>query len=292
MAYKSIHDNFWRDNDIKLLSSDEKLFLVYAITNPHAHFSGIYCLPRPFIEYELGFSLNLIDKCIDTLSEGYRKGIDTVSKGENTVSKGVDRVSEGNFFLRYDSDKDVLWVRSMLKYQVFMRKVSPKVISGIKNHMLALPLTPLLGEFSRHYAELKLPFFDLRAIPYTTLPFLSVSESVSVSEISGNLAQLTEGDKVRLERLLEKLSGNGFNPYAFLQKALLAEIPLEVCEKVLKKLIKYKENIVNPWGYAVDILKKDYAEFNYAKNLEEHFRLKGMNTAGIFKSLAKGPKEE
>ncbi len=163
MAYKNIHENFWRDREIKKLTSEEKLFLIYTITGPHSHFSGIYFLPKPYIVNDLGFSDRQIDRCL------------------NTLGRGIDTLSDGKFFMKYDVDKEIIWIRNMLRYQVFLKKVSPKIVQGIKNQLISLPLSPLLHEFSQYYAEMKLPFFAPDSIPYPMQSFLSVTESVTVS---------------------------------------------------------------------------------------------------------------
>lgn len=182
MAYKNIHENFWRDGDIKSLPNEEKLFLIYAITGPHAHVSGIYFLPKPYIVNDLGFGEKLINRCLHTLSIGYRKGIDTHS--------------EDKFILKYDSTKEIIWIRNMLRYQVYHKKVSPKIVAAVRNHLISLPLSRLQHEFSKYYHELNLPFFDPKSIPYPVRLQETVKETVEVTETE-SVSKGNDADKRR-----------------------------------------------------------------------------------------------
>lgn len=214
MAYKNIHENFWRDREIKALPNEEKLFLIYVITGPHAHVSGIYFLPKAYIVNDLAFSEKLIDRCIDTLSKGYRRGIDMVSIG---YQKGIDTKSDEKFILKYDSDKEIIWIRNMLRYQVFHKKVSPKIVSAVRNHLLSLPISWLNHEFSKYYHELQLPFFAPESIPYAVSTQVTVKETVSVSE-KESVSNIHAANKQRFldyvfltseehQRLKEQLNG-------------------------------------------------------------------------------------
>lgn len=89
--YRTIASSFWTDPKVKHLNSGGKLLLLYLITNPHTHVSGIYVLPRVVIQLET---------CIAG------KGIDTL----------CDTLSSLEIAL-FDPSKDVVWVKNMLSYQ-------------------------------------------------------------------------------------------------------------------------------------------------------------------------------
>jgi len=166
VAYKNIHENFWRDEDIKKLPRDARHFLFYLITCPSSHYSGIFYIPFPTITFESGFTEREIRKNIDTLSIGYPR-----------VKTTADMQSKDKFFLKYDIRTSVIWIRNMLKYQAFMKKQSDKLITGLRNYLISLPISPLLHDFSQYYAEFKLPFFAPESIPYPLLPYKTEEET-------------------------------------------------------------------------------------------------------------------
>lgn len=172
MAYKNIHENFWRDGDIRTLSSDDQLMLLYLITNHHSHFSGIYHLPKEYIAADLNWTPQKIDRAFENLR-----------KEKIGLSIGLSNdLSKVRFFMKYDLSTSVIWIRTMLKHQITHRKMNSKQFKAVCNHMLSLPFSELLIEFAQYYGQhnaLQLPFFDADLLPYHTV---SVSEAVSASE--------------------------------------------------------------------------------------------------------------
>lgn len=122
MAYKNIHDCFWTDSKVRKLSKDEKLLLLYLITSPHSHYTGLYYLPQEFMKLESGVDP---DKIIPSL--------------------------EAKGFIRYDPDNLVIWIRNMATYQ--MTGKSKSLIQGAVRHLESLE-TLLTEEFREYYSEL------------------------------------------------------------------------------------------------------------------------------------------
>lgn len=291
MAYKNIHDNFWDDEDVKALSMDERAFLLYVITCRHSHFSGIYHLPKAYITYDLNITIEQVNKYLHTLSIGYRYGISKVSIGS---IEGTNTLNEAKF-LKYDDITQIIWIKNMLKYQVFMKRMSPQIAASIRNNVLSLRPSRLREDFSKHYPELNLPPFALSPIPsadWNSDKCISVSESVTVSEESGCLKPTTE-EMERISQTCQRLEPHGFNAYSFIQKNIKAEIPFKVTEDVLIKTLKRLNQknsapITNIWGYCVKILQRDYADFNYALELAKHQQLKDEDPRDVFTALKQG----
>lgn len=136
MAYSQFHDGFWTDPEIRSLSADEKLLLVWFITNPYRHYSGIYFFEFDLIAPQTGLSDIKV-----------RKGIDTLSKIG---------------FIRYNPKFSMVWVVKMARHEVIRSKntglFSDKQTKGIANHFERLHKCPLIKEFLAHYPELEIPY--------------------------------------------------------------------------------------------------------------------------------------
>jgi hypothetical protein len=89
--YRTIAASFWTDPKVKKLAPEGKLLLLYLITNPYTHVSGIYVLNLKHAAMDIGLNLNTLSRNLDTLS--------------------------GLGFCAFDSDLDVIWVRKMMSYQ-------------------------------------------------------------------------------------------------------------------------------------------------------------------------------
>lgn len=122
MAYKNIHDCFWTDSKVRKLGKDEKLLLLYLITSPHSHYTGVYYLPKELMRLEAGVDP---DKSLTAL-----------------INKE---------FVRYDEENLIIWVVNMAKYQ--MNGKSKQLIQGAIRHVEATE-SPLAEEFMMYYKEL------------------------------------------------------------------------------------------------------------------------------------------
>lgn len=95
-----------------------------------------------------------------------------------------------------------------------------------------------------------------------------------------------EDAKKRISEHCLALKRNGFNPFQFVQKNINAEIPWQVTETVLAEMVKHKQGIKDFWAYALTVLKKKYADFNYAENLKKHMEYKSEAfTKDVLKNL-------
>ena len=126
--YRLIDTRLWSDRKVRKLSPKTKLLFVYFITNPHAHFSGIYYLPLPVIRHETGLSRSTIETGMDTLSKGY--------------------------LVHFDRLSEIVWVVNMLKYQ----GRGKKILQGVANQLESLHTCTLISEFLKHYKHLAIPY--------------------------------------------------------------------------------------------------------------------------------------
>ncbi len=145
--YRTIDAAFWTDPKVRRLNSSGKLLLLYLITNPHTHVSGIYYLPRVLMERETGIP----HKTVDTL---------------------CDRVSKLGI-CEFDSDKDVVWVKNMMRFQGRGEK---NTRSAAHHIMEDLHYSVLIAHFLEFYPEVK------KMVPDSVSD--RVSDRVSSSETS------------------------------------------------------------------------------------------------------------
>lgn len=117
MACKTIDDQFWNDPDIVELKADEKLLLIFLMTNQHAHYTGIYYLPISLLEEEIGTSIKDIEK----------------------VMKGLSLRN----LIKYDYSAKVVWVKIMKLQKNF----SKTQIEGLKCYFGKICHSSLLIEF-------------------------------------------------------------------------------------------------------------------------------------------------
>lgn len=68
MAYRKVDGKFWTDPKVRELAEIDKLIFMYFITNPRAHYSGIYYNPLPMMEFETGIAKERLKKSIDVLT--------------------------------------------------------------------------------------------------------------------------------------------------------------------------------------------------------------------------------
>lgn len=93
-AYRQIYITFWNDEFITTLTSEEKLFYIYLLTNQYVSFSGIYLLTIKMMSLETGLSVQKIKKMLKILTE----------HGKVVYSFDTDEVCLCNF-LKYNSNK-------------------------------------------------------------------------------------------------------------------------------------------------------------------------------------------
>lgn len=131
MAYKTLEDTFWTDPDFEHLSFEEHSFLGYLITNRHAHYCGIYYLPKLFMADETRLTLERVDEYLEALAK---------------------KNSEGKFSALYDEKCKVVWVKNMLRYQA--RATNKKTtLQGTAKQIPTVHGTPLVRQFITYYKE-------------------------------------------------------------------------------------------------------------------------------------------
>lgn len=74
MAIKRIVDtSFWQDATVvDKYTVEDKYFLLYLMTNPHTRQCGIYLLPRKYIAFEMGYSLEVVMSLIKRFQDEYK----------------------------------------------------------------------------------------------------------------------------------------------------------------------------------------------------------------------------
>lgn len=152
MSYKPVNEAFWTDPKVRNLSLKNKLLFLYFITNPHAHYCGLYYLPEPMILFETGMSQIEYQEGIDTLSIGYQVLIDQVNS--------------------------IVWVVNMGKFQLS----SQQQITGAIKHIKELQKTYLKQKFVEKYPKFENEI-DTLSIPYAyPIDTLSIQEKEKEEE--------------------------------------------------------------------------------------------------------------
>lgn len=74
MAIKRIVDtHFWNDDKvIDLFSPEDKLFMLYLLTNPHTTQLGVYPINKKHMAFELGYSIETISVLLDRFQNQYK----------------------------------------------------------------------------------------------------------------------------------------------------------------------------------------------------------------------------
>lgn len=95
MGVKRIVDtSFWTDEKvIEMYSPEDKLFMVYVMTNPHTTQLGIYRLNKRYMAVELGYSSDTIRVLIDRFQNTYKN-------------------------IRYSEETQELAIKNYLKYSI------------------------------------------------------------------------------------------------------------------------------------------------------------------------------
>jgi hypothetical protein len=126
MSYRIIEESLWTDPEVRALSPGDKFLFLYLITNPHTHYSGIYYLPFPTIEFETGLS-------------------------KKAISMGLESLRHG-MMIHIEEEKSLVFVKNMFKHQM---KHGNKVnmVKGLGAHFKLLHNSRLINEFLDIYKE-------------------------------------------------------------------------------------------------------------------------------------------
>jgi hypothetical protein len=143
MAFKTVNDGFYYDSDVRALPKIASDLLLYLMTNPHGHFSGMYYLPLEIVPVESKLTSEEIDKAIAILANIQENQPDTyrVSDNENQQKQESNRVSvfgsnkKQHYFIRFDSRNNIIFIKSMLRHQTGGR-MSERQIRSVFTHIV------------------------------------------------------------------------------------------------------------------------------------------------------------
>ena len=95
MAIKRIVDiGFWNDDKVlELFSPEDKLFMLYLLTNPHTTQLGIYKINKKIMAFELGYSIDTINVLLERFENKYN-------------------------IIRYSTNTNEIAIRNYLKYSI------------------------------------------------------------------------------------------------------------------------------------------------------------------------------
>ena len=203
MAYRTVHERFWRDPKVLRLSSKDKLLFVYLITSADAHYSGVYYCPLQMIQLETGLS-------------------------EKDVAKGIDTLSKG-YMVEYDKGSNEVFVINMAKFQV----VSKQQIQGVVNHFKeSVQSQTLKASFIQKYDTLSIPYTIPCQIPIDTTETETERETESKEKVSKDTKKTVDTFKP------SDLSDKVWTDFKKVQKdkrASITETRMEAIEKKGKK---------------------------------------------------------
>ncbi len=124
--YRQFYPKFWKDQDVQLMSPEDKLILIYLFTNESLTDSGIYAVTIKTISSETGLDYKVVEK---TLGNGCLRNI------------------------AYDKENCYVFVRKFRKYNL---GGNPKWIEqGIQNEYRISQHTHLWDEFIKEYPQYK-----------------------------------------------------------------------------------------------------------------------------------------
>ncbi len=145
--YRTIDASFWTDPKVRKLSPNGRYLLLYFITNPHTHVSGIYYIPDLIAQHETGLSSAQLKAASDTLS-----------------ILG---------FCRFDRTNELVWVVKMFRFQGNGQK---NTLSAAHHLSKDVHNSFLISEFLQVYPEVaehvKIPYPEIAvgATPHSPFP--------------------------------------------------------------------------------------------------------------------------
>lgn len=194
MAYKTIEANFWQDPDVRKLSNEARLLLLFYITNPNSHYTGIYWIKDYMPLNELQWKKEVFEKATKELLN---------SQAEDRGMIGVSEVAKPHFFIRYDEEYALLWVKSMLRHQVGNKPLNSKQLKGLINHIKQFKQHPIIKEFLEYYGDFLLQTFSHydKVIPQLKqdLESIFLAHSIGVSIKAAVTAAATEDKRISPE---------------------------------------------------------------------------------------------
>jgi len=112
--YSKISPQFWTDPDVRKLSNDGKLFLLYLLTSPHQNMVGWHFLNKYYMSGDMGYPIDTVSELLQYL-----------------INKG---------FIHYDWDNEMLLIHKFLKYNSVtgpkQAEGAIKVIDNLPDHTM------------------------------------------------------------------------------------------------------------------------------------------------------------
>lgn len=133
--YRTIDCAFWTDDKVRALTADQTLLFLYLITNPHSHYSGLYHLSQPIMQYEVRLKQRFIMSWNGLLTTG---------------------------LIDYAARFEQVWVKNMFAHQGKGQKCE----RGVAYHLKTLHHSPLIPLFLDRYPMVKAYCDDTLLIPH------------------------------------------------------------------------------------------------------------------------------
>src|SRR5438876_4885409 len=122
MPWRRIVDGFWHDRKVRRLDPLGKLLLLYLVTSPDSHVTGLFRWDPAVAARRMGCDRGVVGELMGSL-------------------RGIGLVQE-------DSECGLVYVPRMFKYQ---GSRSPKMRTYVYKHLERLPPCPLVTSFKRAY---------------------------------------------------------------------------------------------------------------------------------------------
>ena len=149
MGIKRIVDvQFWNDDKVlEYFSPEDKLFMLYLMTNPHTTQLGIYAINKKHMSFELGYTIDVINVLLDRFENKY----EMIKYSNETKEIAIKN------YLRYSIIKGGAPVRDCLIKEI--KNVKNKellvyVFSNLKQYELNDTVTKLIAEYEEKNGEL------------------------------------------------------------------------------------------------------------------------------------------
>ena len=146
MGIKRIVDvNFWNDDKVlDYFSPEDKLFMLYLLTNPHTTQLGIYAINKKHIAFEIGYSIEVVNVLLERFENKYKmikysnetKEIAIKNYLKHSIIKGGKPVEDLlNKEIKQVKDKSLLgYVFSNLKDYDGLNETIKKIINNINDN--------------------------------------------------------------------------------------------------------------------------------------------------------------
>lgn len=220
MSIVDFNTSIWKDSWFRKLSVKAKNLFIFLWTNDHKNLACIYEID------------------IDTI--GFYTGL-TGKDIKNTLSLLYPKV-------KYDYDNEVVWVVNFVKHQ-FMRtpKISPKIITGIRNNLVQSNGHFFIKEFLEEYQSLDISFeYPIDTVPdgYQYPPGGGGGEGKGKGSLNIIKERAREAQKIL--DYLNEITGKEFEDISFITARLNEGKKPEQCITIINNQHKDRYFIENP----------------------------------------------